>query len=105
MKVWIKLTKHFQGGSKSTYKLVDSSDIATEDQEQELMEVWGENSDGGHSYGYRVDMERLPEGEFPPKEWLEREVRNREVEIEYLKKSIANDEKLIEEYERLFKLL
>lgn len=88
MKVWIKLTKHFQGGERSDYMLVDSKGIKTHDQQQELMENWGENSDGGHNYGYRVDMERLKRKELPPKEWLEKEIKSIADNIGYHEKAI-----------------
>ena len=90
MKVWIKLIKHFQGGSHTDYMLVDEKDIDTPDKEQELMENWGENSDGGHNYGYKVDMHALDENELPPLEWIEKKLASNEREIEYLLSKISN---------------
>lgn len=97
--VWIKLTKYFQGGSRSTYMLVEPSQIDTKEHQEEIMEEWGENSDGGHSYGYRVDMETLEGNELPPKEWLEKAIINRKSSIEYLKKRIVDENNLIGKYE------
>ena len=101
MKVWIKLIKHFQGGSKYTYKLVEPNQVDTYENQQELMEEWGENSDGGENYGYRVDMEIMENGELPPKEWLEKEIQKREMEIEYHKKAIDNTENFVVELKKL----
>lgn len=85
MKVWIKLIKHFQGGSKEDYMFVNESDIATKDDKETLMEYWGENSDGGHAYGYRVEMHRLEENEYPPLEWIEKKLLSNEGDIDHLK--------------------
>ncbi len=101
MKVWIKLVKHFKGGEHIDYMLVDSKSIKTNAQEQELMENWGENSDGGHNYGYRVDMVRLKRKEFPPKEWLEKAIKNCKGNLGYLKNSIERTEETIKIYENL----
>ena len=101
MKVWIKLTKYFQGGSKCTYKLVDANEINTKEHQDEVMEAWGENSDGGHSYGYRIQLDTLENGELPPKEWIEKEIRSREMEIEYHKKAIDNTENFVVELKKL----
>ena len=101
MKIWIKLTKHYQGGERSDYMLVDSKDIKTYNQQQELMENWGENSDGGHNYGYRVDMERLKRKELPPKEWFEKAIKRCKDNLGYLKSSIERTEETIKTYENL----
>ena len=85
MKVWIKLIKHFQGGSKEDYMFVEKSDIDTKDKEQTLMEYWGEESDGGHAYGYRVEMHRLKRNEYPPLEWVEKKLLSNEGDIDHLK--------------------
>ena len=85
MKVWIKLIKHFQGGSKKDYMFVEKSDIDTKDKEQTLMEYWGEESDGGHAYGYRVEMHRLKRNEYPPLEWVEKKLLSNEGDIDHLK--------------------
>ena len=98
MKVWIKFVKHYQGGEKTDYMLVDSKDIKTNDQEQELMENWGENSDGGHSYGYRVDMFKLKRKELPPKEWLEKAMKRISNDIGYKEKHIERQRNLLMEY-------
>jgi hypothetical protein len=81
---WVKLTKYFQGGMKVDYMLVEEERVLTHDSQQELMEEWGENSDGGHAYGYRVDMEILEDQEIPPKEWLEKAVKRTADAIKYL---------------------
>jgi hypothetical protein len=98
MKVCIKLTKHFQGGECTDYMFVDAKDIKTHEQEQELMENWGENSDGGHSYGYRVDMIRLKRKELPPKEWLERAMKRITDDIGYSESHIDRQRNLLMEY-------
>jgi hypothetical protein len=74
MKRWIQLTKHFQGGSRTDYKFLDTSEIDTYAKQQELMENWGENTDGGHNYGYKVDMLVLKKNDAPPVEWLEKQL-------------------------------
>jgi hypothetical protein len=101
MKVWIKLVKHFQGGSHTDYMLVDPKEIDSENKKEDLMETWGENSDGGQNYGYRVDMFTLNENEFPPKEWIEKEIERTEDEIEYAKKNIDNKNKFLIELQLL----
>ena len=98
MKVWIKLVKHYQGGERSTYMLVDPKDIKTPDQQQELMKNWGENSDGGHNYGYRVDIFRLKRKELPPKEWLEKAMNRITNDIGYSESHIERQRKLLMEY-------
>jgi hypothetical protein len=103
MKVWIKFVKHYQGGERTDYMLVDSKDIKTHNQEQELMENWGENSDGGHNYGYRVDMFRLKRKELPPKEWLEKKIKSLESQLTYSQKAIERTEELIKTLEFLIK--
>ena len=102
---WVKLTKYFQGGSKSTYKYIDEKEIETEDQRQEVMEDWGENSDGGHSYGYRVEMQVLEGNDIPPKDWLEKRVISLNKELLYLSGSILRTEEMIKVYENLLKKL
>jgi hypothetical protein len=98
MKIWIKLVKHYQGGEKSDYMLVDSKDIKTHDQEQELMENWGENSDGGHNYGYRVEMFKLKRKELPPKEWFEKAIKRICDQMGYYEKAIENSRELLFTY-------
>jgi hypothetical protein len=98
MKVWIKLTKHFQGGSRTDYAYVDKTDIDTKSKQEDVMATWGEHSDGGHAYGYRVDMEELKEGELPPLEWLEKEIKRTEDSVERAKRSISEMNKLLIEY-------
>lgn len=85
MKVWIKLTKYFQGGKRDDYMFVEKSDIDTPDKEQELMQDWGEHSDGGHAYGYRVEMSRLKRNEYPPLEWVEKKLLSNEGDVDHLK--------------------
>jgi len=98
MKVWIKLIKHFQGGSLTDYKYVNKTDIDTKDKQEDIMGTWGEHSDGGHAYGYRVDMEELKEGELPPLDWLNREIERTEYGIERAKRSISEMNMLLAEY-------
>lgn len=81
---WVKLTKHFQGGVKTDYLLVEDERVEGDSNQQELMEEWGEYSDGGHAYGYRVDMEVLGDAELPPMEWLEKSLKRTNEAIKYL---------------------
>ena len=60
-----------------------------------------ENSDGGHNYGYRVDMERLKRKELPPKEWFEKAIKRCKDNLGYLKSSIERTEETIKTYENL----
>jgi len=95
---WIKLTKHFQGGVHSNYMLVEDSKIETEYQQQELMENWGEDTHGGHNYGYHVEIHILDENEKPPREWLENAIVSGERNIKYLEKLIEKEKDLIDYY-------
>jgi hypothetical protein len=88
MKVWIKLIKHFQGGSHTDYMYVDKSDIDIYDKQQELMTNWGENTDGGHAYGYKVGMNKLKKNEYPPLKWIEKKLLSNESDIDHLKLKI-----------------
>ncbi len=94
MKVWIKLIKYFQGGSHVDYKYVEKSEIETNDQQQELMEDWGENTDGGHNYGYRVELHAMKRNEHPPKEWLEKQIASAKREIERIKKAETKKQRI-----------
>lgn len=98
MKVWIKLIKYYQGGSKSDYMLVDSKDIKTTDQQQALMEDWGENTDGGHSYGYKVYLEKLKRKELPPKQWFDKAIQRIVDDIGYKEAYIIRQRNLLMEY-------
>jgi hypothetical protein len=98
MKIWIKLIKHFQGGSHSDYMLIDPKEIDTKSKEKEVMSNWGENSDGGHAYGYRVDMLELDKDELPPKEWLEKEIQRITDDIGYKENYIERQRILLMEY-------
>ena len=80
---------------------VDKKDIDTHDKEQELMENWGENSDGGHNYGYKVYMEKLKRKELPPKEWFEKAIRRCQDNLGYMKNSIQRTEELLLTYTKL----
>jgi hypothetical protein len=110
MKVWIKLTKHFQGGSHTDYKHLEESEIDTEAKQQELMEEWGENTDGGHAYGYTVYLDVLEKDEHPPKEWLEKQIKRVEFNIECIKKETSKNKRIqkqkddIEFYKQLMDL-
>jgi len=93
--MWIK------GGSHTDYILVEEEDIKTENQQKELMENWGENSDGGHNYGYRVDMEILEGNEIPPKEWIEKEIRNTKFSLSALRRNIEKQKEILKIYKGL----
>lgn len=98
-KIWIKLIKHYQGGEKTHYMLVNESVIDSKNEQNEIMEEWGENSDGGHNYGYKVDMHFLDEGELPPIEWIEKNKISLENQIGYLNDEINEAKKMIKLYE------
>jgi hypothetical protein len=100
---WVKLTKHYQGGERTDYMYVEDEQVKTHASQQELMESWGENSDGGHNYGYRVDMEILRGRKIPPKEWLERAIQKSKNNLGYLHSAIERTEELIKTYENLIK--
>jgi len=100
---WVKLIKHYQGGTKTDYMLVEDCRLKNEDSQDELMEEWGENTDGGHAYGYKVEMEILGDGKIPPKEWLEKKVKSLELELVYIRGSIIRTEELIKTLELLLK--
>ena len=85
--------------------LVEPNQIDTDEHQQELMEEWGENSDGGHSYGYRVDLHTLEEGEVPPKEWLEKRVVQINEDLTRLHGSILRTEEQIKTYEDILNSL
>ncbi|MFA5366701.1 MAG: hypothetical protein WC333_02355 [Dehalococcoidia bacterium] len=98
MKVWIKLDKYFRGGSHTDYKHLDQSEIDTDAKQQELMENWGENTDGGYEDGYRVCLHVMDKDEHPPKEWLEKQVKRAVSNIKFIK-----NEKVKTKKERLQK--
>lgn len=100
-KIWIKLTKHYRNGQHSDYALAGESIKDSKEKQNELMQDWGEHSDGGHSYGYRVEMDFLPEGEIPPKEWFDDEVKRLINRITYLKSGIKESQRLIKTYEKI----
>ena len=110
MKTWIKLEKYYQGGSFTSYKYVDYTEIETEKQRNTLMENWGESTDGGHNYGYRIKLTELKKGEIPPKEWLEKAIKDAKfamnltpITIEQVKKKAKKLKKDIEFYESLIR--
>ena len=47
-----KLTKHFKGGGKEFY--IDVPKVT-----EELLEEIGENTGGGHAYGYRITAKKV----------------------------------------------
>lgn len=100
-KIWIKLTKHFQGGEHTDYMLVDESVIDSKYKQDEIMADWGENSDGGHNYGYRVDMHFMEKNELPPTEWLIKEEKRLLRHLEYLKDDIKESKETIKYYHEI----
>jgi hypothetical protein len=96
MKKWIKLTKSYRNGEKIDYKYVDATDIDTPEKQEEICEQWGENTDGGHSYGYSVNLDVLKKDEFPPKEWLVKEISDSKRKIKYIL-----EERIITKRERI----
>lgn len=101
-KIWIKLVKHYQGGEKIHYKLVNESVINSKYAKDEIMMDWGENSDGGHNYGYKIDMHFLDESELPPVEWFEKEKKTLNNHIEYLKCDIKETKETLKLYQKIF---
>lgn len=85
MKVWVRLIKHFRGGSRDDYKFVELSNIDTPKKQELFMENWGEYTSGGHIYGYHVEMYILEENEYPPLEWIETRLLSNENVINSLK--------------------
>jgi hypothetical protein len=102
-KIWIKLVKHFQGGDHTSYMLVNESVKNSKSEQNEIMENWGENSDGGQNYGYRVEMFFLKKKELPPIEWIEKEKNSMIRHIGYLKSDIKETEEMIKIYEEIIK--
>lgn len=100
-KIWIKLTKHFQGGKHTHYMLVPENVANSKSEQDTIMEYWGEHSDGDYNYGYRVDMHFMDEGELPPKEWFEKEKIHLTRRLGYLKDEITETEESIKLYEEI----
>lgn len=100
-KVWAKLTKHFQGGIHTHYILVNETVADSKSEQETIMEYWGEHSDGGHNYGYRVDMHFMDEGELPPNEWLEKEKKHLTHRLEHLKDETKETKETIKLYEEI----
>lgn len=100
-KIWIKLTKHFQGGKHTHYMLVNENVADSKSEQETIMEYWGENSDGGHNYGYKVDMHFLDEGELPPIEWFEKEKNSLIRHLSYLKDETKEIKETIKLYEEI----
>ena len=56
---WFKIEKFFQGGS-DTYQIRVPSEVRlTKEDWDAIMEWVGDNTNGGHSYGYRLHRTRL----------------------------------------------
>lgn len=56
--IWYKCEKFYRGGSKAFQIRVPDCELSKDDWEQ-IMEWIGENTDGGHSAGYRLDYDKL----------------------------------------------
>jgi hypothetical protein len=57
--MWYKLEKFFRGGSDTYQIRVPDSVQLSEDDWDAILEWVGENTDGGHSAGYRIRRHRL----------------------------------------------
>ena len=51
---WAQLKKFYQGGSRQACVLITREIIDYFGNEEELSEYFGENTGGGHNYGYRI---------------------------------------------------
>jgi len=92
MEVWIKITKHYQGGSKSTYMLVEPDKISTKERQEQLL-----------SPHCSINMDILKDDEVPPKEWLEKEIKNKKSSIEYHERIIIIENNIISKYGSVLK--
>jgi len=99
MKKWIKLTKYFQGGMHETFMYVDESEIDSNTKREELMENWGENSDGGHNYGYTINFS--DENIVPTKKWLEGAIRESRRNINHILEELSKDERIKTEEDKI----
>jgi hypothetical protein len=53
-----KITKHFQGGQSTYYAEMSDKKTMRKGCWQYQLEQWGECTNGGHNYGYRIDSNR-----------------------------------------------
>lgn len=90
-KLWIKLTKYYRNGEYSDYLYVDEEELG-----ESLLEEWGESTDGGQNYGYRVESHILEEGEYPPKEWLEKRIKRGAGKVTIYESMLNKEKQLIE---------
>lgn len=86
-----KFKKSFQGGINRELVLVEKTDGYYI---QEALERWGENSDGGHNYGYTVTCEKIIE--HPTQIIVDRFIKKYESNIELYKRLIKINKEKIE---------
>jgi hypothetical protein len=76
MSTWLRFEKIFRGGKKETI-LYDPGNL-DDDGKRALAEDWGENSSGGHNYGYTLYWEN---GD-PTEEEIDRAIESQQKSIE-----------------------
>lgn len=62
---YYKIEKFFKGGSVTYFAKLRDSRIINKTCVNYQLEQWGDSTDGGHNYGYRIEMKRihkLPKG-------------------------------------------
>ena len=79
-----KFKKSFQGGIHTEYVLVEKTEG---DYLQEALERWGENSDGGHNYGYKVTCEKIID--HPTQPIIDKLLKRIDLNIDLYKKFIS----------------
>jgi len=99
MKKWIKLTKYFQGGSHEHFMYLDESEFDTADKRENISADWGENSDGGHNYGYRIyfDSENI----VPTQKWLDQAIKESRRNIDHILEELSKDERIKAEEDKI----
>lgn len=54
-----KITKNYQGGQGIYYAVLPEGKVPQEGSFKPQLEDWGEATNGGHNYGYRIKMRRV----------------------------------------------
>lgn len=87
------------------YKSVQISYNKLKSKEQliQIMDDWGERSDGGHNYGYKIDIAILNENEIPPKEWFKKAIKHLSIGIEGYEDKIKENKQLLDIYNDMLK--
>ncbi len=75
---WLHITKYYKGGSSETYICLGAPDVkedwmlhGNEDEKdtmiEEIAKDWGEKSNGGHNYGWKIDWKIILHKDVPNK--------------------------------------